>query len=492
MSGTNIKNRPQLKQLLLDARQGKFDLVLVTDLDRIGRNLRDFLNIWEIFKENNIKFIAINQNIDTSTITGEALIQQLMVFAELESKMNKQRAIQKREFEVTKKGKWYGGTVPLGFDYDQKKKRLIPDEKEAELVNLAFDLYLEKKRLGAVARELNKRGFRTKREKLFSKESIRTILKNPLYVGMLLYKGKAYKGEHQGIVEKEKWQKVQNLLEENHKERGRIEKERYQYLLKGLVKCADCGSFMSPKSAKSGQYLYYNCTVNNRFGKDNCSIRAVSAPELERVVVFGLKGIQKKEDLLDKMIRKANQVSREGIKPLQDEKQAKEKELEEVKKTIRTFIDSLKDGSKTLGLIEDELEELEEKKKNLERDINLLSIRIEEKKRYVADGEVLKNHLQEFGFIFEHLKPLDQQRLLHVLLSEVIFSGNKIKISLWDLPDTGLSLQETLATDWFINSQIWLPGQDSNRLQPTRPLGDPSSSEQRVGGLTCLPKDRPG
>ncbi|MCL0048479.1 recombinase family protein [Dehalococcoidia bacterium] len=233
----------------------------------------------EIFKENNIKFIAINQNIDTSTITGEALIQQLMVFAELESKMNKQRARQKREFEVTKKGnKWYGGTVPLGFDYDQKRKRLLLNGKEAEIVNLAFDLYLEKKGLGAVARELNQKGFRTKKGKLFSKESIRTILKNPLYVGMLLYKGKAYKGEYQGIVEKEKWQEVQNLLEENHKERGRIEKERHQYLLKGLARCGDCGSFMSPKSAKSGQYFYYSCTVNNRFGRDNCSIGAVSAP----------------------------------------------------------------------------------------------------------------------------------------------------------------------------------------------------------------------
>ena len=57
-------------------------------------------------------------------------------------------------------------------------------------------------------------------------------------------------------------------------------------------------------------------------------------------------------------------------------------------------------------------------------------------------------------------KPLDQQRLLHILLREIVFSGDKIKISLWDLRDTGLSLQETSATDWFANSQIWLPGLD--------------------------------
>ena len=63
-------------------------------------------------------------------------------------------------------------------------------------------------------------------------------------------------------------------------------------------------------------------------------------------------------------------------------------------------------------------------------------------------------------------KPLDQQRLLHILLREIVFSGDKIKISLWDLRDTGLSLQETSATDWFANSQIWLPGLDNVDNKP--------------------------
>ena len=59
-----------------------------------------------------------------------------------------------------------------------------------------------------------------------------------------------------------------------------------------------------------------------------------------------------------------------------------------------------------------------------------------------------------------YFKPPDQQRLLDILLREIVFSGDKTKISLWDLPDTGLSLRETLATDWFANSHIWLPGLD--------------------------------
>jgi len=178
---------------------------------------------------------------------------------------------------------------------------------------------------------------------------------------------------------------------------------------------------------------------------------------LERVVVYGIKEIRKKRELLEEMIERANHISKEDIEYLEKEKVVKERELRQIKETIRKFIDSLKDGTKTLKLIEDELEKLEREKDELEKEINLLRIQIEERKRYAVDGRVLKNYLDEFDFLFDRLKPVDQQRLLHVLLREVVFYGDKIKISLWDLPHTGLSLQEILYTDWFANSQILLP-----------------------------------
>jgi len=157
----------------------------------------------------------------------------------------------------------------------------------------------------------------------FQKESIRTILKNPLYVGMVRYKDKAYRGEHEGIVDKKKFKKVQALLEENQRERGRIEKNNHQYLLKGKIRCGSCKSFMTPKSAKSGKYFYYSCTVNERFGKNHCSIRMVSAPALERVVIYGIKEIRNKRELLEEMIERANHLSKVDIKLLEGKKRQK-------------------------------------------------------------------------------------------------------------------------------------------------------------------------
>jgi chromosome segregation ATPase len=108
------------------------------------------------------------------------------------------------------------------------------------------------------------------------------------------------------------------------------------------------------------------------------------------VVIYGIRGIRRKEGLLNRIIERANQVSKDEIKPLEKEKQTKEKELEEVKETIRRFLNSLRDGTKTLKLIEDELEELESRQEELEREVNLFSIRIEEKRRYAVNGVILK------------------------------------------------------------------------------------------------------
>jgi chromosome segregation ATPase len=116
-----------------------------------------------------------------------------------------------------------------------------------------------------------------------------------------------------------------------------------------------------------------------------------------------------------------------------------EGELQEVSGKIRTFIEALKDGKKTLGAVEDEMEALENRKDELAKEISLLGIKIEEKKRYIIDGDILKKHLTDFREVFDGLE-LD-----------------KIKISLWDLPQTDLSLEVVVSKWQFAERQVVLP-----------------------------------
>ena len=464
ISGTSLKNRVELQKLLLDAQLKKFDLVLVTDLDRIGRNLKDFVNIWDIFKNNNIGFIAINQNIDTSTITGEALIQQLMVFAELESKMNKQRAEQKRKYEITKKGRWYGGTVPLGYKYNSKSKLLIPDEKEKKIIQEIFDLYIKEESLYKVRDKINEKGYRTKTGKLFSAEAIRSILRNQIYIGKVKYKDKYYDGVHQGIIDKNKFEAVQNILDKNKSIRKSEKNNKYIFILKNLLKCGKCKSAMIGTPEKGGRFLYYRCNGNAKFGKGYCDIKFVSAEDIEKAVEWGLKEISQREDVFNRVIDKANKSGQAEVKKLEQEKLQREAELKNINQSIRIFINSLKDGRKTLGMIEDELERLEKRKNEIEREINLLEIEIKNKKKYVINRELMRKVLKEFQELYDRVKIEQRINLIRLLVRDIEYYGDKIKIRLRDLTDTGYRLDLLLNEPYrFAQRQVMLPALDTHR-----------------------------
>lgn len=101
---------------------------------------------------------------------------------------------------------------------------------------------------------------------------------------------------------------------------------------------------------------------------------------------------------------------------------------------------------------------MENRKQDLTKKISLIGIKIEEKKRYVIDGAILKKHLIEFKKIFHTFKPDEKERLVRLLVRELTHYGDKIKISLWDLPETNLSLNAIVSNWQFVERQVWLPG----------------------------------
>ncbi len=133
------------------------------------------------------------------------------------------------------------------------------------------------------------------------------------------------------------------------------------------------------------------------------------------------------------------------------------------------FVNSLKGGDATLRAIQEELRNLENKQMSLENEIKNLEFSINETSNYVVDGALLKKYLLEFKEIFQELSFEEQNSLLHLLIREIVYYGDKIKISLWDLPNTGLSLSKSVSLDKlrFAGMQTELPGLDSNQ----RPSG---------------------
>lgn len=285
--------RPALKQLLSDIESGLIDTLLVYKVDRLSRSLADFVRLIERFEQLNISFVSVTQQFNTSTSMGRLTLNVLLSFAQFEREVTSER-IRDKIAASKKKGLWMGGIVALGFN--TKNKQLVINEREAQLVNHIYRRYLA---LGCVRRlknELDVEGKTSKPRKTrsgvslgkpFSRGALYHILKNPLYIGKISYKGDLFEGQHAGIVEPELWKQVHTRLRKNqHKKRTRTESQDPS-LLAGLIQ-DDAGNRMSPTHSKKGnrRYRYYVSQAVLQFkDKQAGSVIRVSATNIERLVL---------------------------------------------------------------------------------------------------------------------------------------------------------------------------------------------------------------
>src|SRR5882757_3758052 len=158
-SGGNL-DRPALKKLLVDITAGKVDVVVVYKIDRLTRSLADFAKLVETFDSRSISFVAVTQQFNTTTSMGRLTLNVLLSFAQFERELASER-VRDKVAASRKKGKWTGGTVPLG--YEARDKKLVVNKTEAETVRTIFHLYLELKSFAKLVEDLDRRRIVTKR-----------------------------------------------------------------------------------------------------------------------------------------------------------------------------------------------------------------------------------------------------------------------------------------------------------------------------------------
>ena len=157
-AGYSAKNfeRPGFQKMMARVRSGEFSHILVWKIDRISRNLLDFATMYQELKELGVTFVSKNEQFDTSTAIGEAMLKIILVFAELERNMTSER-VTATMLARASDGKWNGGKVPFGYSYDKEEKSFVINEAESRVVRLMYDLYDEQHSLLAVSKELNRR-----------------------------------------------------------------------------------------------------------------------------------------------------------------------------------------------------------------------------------------------------------------------------------------------------------------------------------------------
>ena len=115
-SGKNT-DRPKFQEMMSQIRAGGFTHLLVWKIDRISRNLLDFATMYNELKDLGVIFVSKNEQFDTSTAMGEAMLKIILVFAELERNMTSER-VTATMISRANNGQWNGGRIPYGYDYD--------------------------------------------------------------------------------------------------------------------------------------------------------------------------------------------------------------------------------------------------------------------------------------------------------------------------------------------------------------------------------------
>jgi site-specific DNA recombinase len=286
-TGANI-DRPAFQRLLADVEAHRVDIVVVYKVDRLSRSLLDFVKVMERLTAADGSFVSVTQNFSTADAMGRLTLNMLMSFAEFEREMIAERTRDKI-CAARRRGKWTGGPVPFG--YDLKDKHLYINEPEAAVVREAFDLFLQHRETAVVARMLNERGHLPRwlgeaAPRRWTTVTISCVLRNPLYTGQIKAGPELCPGEQAAIISLETYQSAKALFAspppkpENHIGNP-------AYILRGLLRCAGCGGFLTPGSTRrcGEEHRYYRCVTRTREGKDGCRVRPIHASLLEEHIV---------------------------------------------------------------------------------------------------------------------------------------------------------------------------------------------------------------
>tara|TARA_R110002049_G_scaffold160202_1_gene325222 strand:+ start:1020 stop:2705 length:1686 start_codon:yes stop_codon:yes gene_type:complete len=294
--------RPGLKALLDDVRDGRIDVIVVYKVDRLTRSLADFAKMVEVFDGEGVSFVSVTQAFNTTSSMGRLTLNVLLSFAQFEREVTAER-IRDKVAASKRKGMWMGGAVPMG--YDVQDRALVVNAEEATPIRTIFTEYLASGSVRQLAARLNALGIvskvRTNRHgrisggTSFSRGALYNILRNPIYIGKVRHKEDLHEGLHEATIDDATWQRVQTQLADHGGTTISADRRSAKRPLDGVLFDSKGRSMRTTYASKSvrgegtkrtKRYWYYTTAISA--SEDRTGVERLPADEIERVVQNGL------------------------------------------------------------------------------------------------------------------------------------------------------------------------------------------------------------
>lgn len=434
-SGTNF-DRPAVKRLLKDAQAGAIDTIVVKDLSRFGRN---YIQVGQyidyIFPAYGIRFIAINDNVDTADRCSTAMDMMpiMNVFNEWHA-ANTSKKIRAVLEASQRSGKYTNWNYPYGYRAGNDENRTaVIDKTAATVVRRIYDLRLQGNSVRAIAKILTDEGIpnpATYFTKLNGQKSqkhcssywvpktVMWILTNPTYLGTTVQHrttSVSYKNHkvvnipeneqivkqnaHKAIISRDIWDRVQTI---NSSARGRADKGNNVHALSGLLVCPDCGKKLKFKSTAKGKG-YFVCRTYADLGKKYCSSHGITETALEQVILLDIRSMLNYATVEESKVKE--KFIRERAKHGGQERRSDEIQLKALKnrligldKLIRSAFEEKVLGNLPEGVCIDLLKKYQAEKTNTQSSVSEIEKRLA---RTDGSGEGAEEYVQRLKRCFE-------------------------------------------------------------------------------------------
>ncbi len=443
-SGTNF-NRPAFQRMISEIEDGKIDTVITKDLSRLGRNyIETGVYIEVYFPEHRVRYIAINDAVDTVTTESADFTPFKNIMNEFYAKDTSRKVKSALKARVMD-GMYVATSAPYGYQkLPEDHHRLIVDERYAPVVRVIFKLALDGMGISSIRNEINQKhilrpgavnpngyerhfdGVDDEKRYTWSCNSIRGILRNPVYAGHLVmgkrvsasFKSKkrlcvlpedytVIRNVHEPIVAPEDFEVVQKLITSRRKSN---KQNQFDNIFTGLIKCEDCGYAMTlskahrtPREDIIDNYGYM-CNNYKSFGKKICTSHWIEARTLYEVVLEDIRkhaqeALTDDTELIERLLKQAgttkNHVNK-ATKKILKEKRAR---LAEVDKLFAKLYEDRISGSISERNYQMMTKKFEMEQVELENAIKGLQGKCEEDDLKVDNAENFTRMIKEYAGI---------------------------------------------------------------------------------------------
>lgn len=433
VSGDSLAARPQMQAMLQAVTEKQYAGVLCMEVERLARGSTiDQGIVAQAFKESGTLIITPAKTYHPDREADEEYFEFSLFMSRREYQTIRRR-LQAGRLATVKEGCYIGTNPPYGY------KKVTPEPKvhtleivpeQAEVVQWIYRMYLEGKGARAISAELNRYGIAPAKSAYWEVPSIKKILTNPIYTGVVQWHVKGsgdtcYPGLHAAIIDAETFQKVQER-KKNHPMAQVPVKYTLENYYHNVLYCAECGHQMKRRYIQSSGKAHMLCRCRSCMGK------VVSAP-LEAVDELLLASIRFRIHELEEMTKKPEKAAMPDKK--EDTRKNIQKQLSRIEKQQSKLYDLLEQEIYDTATFLERMQILKEQKAVLEKELSVLGTG-ETTKRSVEDS------IRQLQYVLEHFVEADAEEkneLLHSIVRKIEYY--KTKRGCYRNPITDLRLE---------------------------------------------------